>query len=58
MVIQPKTGKIQVILRVKLVYILPVGSVILPTVKLNGASRPISIEYEMVHGFNQAVFRT
>ena len=25
----------------------------LPTVKLNGVSQPTSIEYKMVHGFNQ-----
>ena len=31
---------------------------LLPTVKLNGISQPISIEYKMVHGLNQAVFRT
>ena len=30
----------------------------LPTAKLNGISQPISIEYKMVHGLNQAVFRT
>ena len=29
-----------------------------PVVKLNGASQPISIEYEMVHALSQAVFRT
>ena len=31
---------------------------LLPVVKLNGISQPISIEYKMVHGLNQAVFRT
>ena len=31
---------------------------LLPTVKLNGISQPISIEYKMVHDLNQAVFRT
>ena len=31
---------------------------LLPKVKLNGVSQPISIEYEMVHGLNQAVFKT
>ena len=31
---------------------------LLPTVKLNGVSQTISIEYKMVHGLNQAVFRT
>ena len=31
---------------------------LLPTVKLNGVSQPISIEHEMVHGLNQAVFTT
>ena len=30
---------------------------LLPMVKLNGVSQPISIEYKMVHGLNQAVFR-
>ena len=30
---------------------------LLPTVKLNGVSQPISIEYKMVHGLNQAMFR-
>ena len=27
---------------------------LLPTVKLNGVSQPISIEYKMMHGLNQA----
>ena len=31
---------------------------LLPTVKLNGISQPISMEYKMVHCLNQAVFRT
>ena len=31
---------------------------LLPTVKLNGISHSISTEYKMVHGLNQAVFRT
>ena len=31
---------------------------LLPTVKLNRISQPISIECKMVHGINQAVFRT
>ena len=31
---------------------------LLPTVKLNGVSQPISIEYKMVHGLIQAVFTT
>ena len=31
---------------------------LLPTAKLNGVSQPISKEYKMVHGFNQAVSRT
>ena len=31
---------------------------LLPMVKLNGASQQISIVYKIVHGFNQAVFRT
>ena len=31
---------------------------LLPTVKLNGVNQPISIEYKMVHGLNQAVFTT
>ena len=31
---------------------------LLPTVKMNGISEPISIEYKMVHGFNQALFKT
>ena len=30
---------------------------LLPMVKLNGVSQPISIEYKIVHGLNQAVFR-
>ena len=30
----------------------------LPTVKLNGVSQPISIEYKMVHDLIQAVFTT
>ena len=30
---------------------------LLPTVKLNGVSQPISIEYEVVHGLNQAVLK-
>ena len=33
-------------------------SILLPTVKLNGVSKPISIEYKMVHGLNQAAFKT
>ena len=28
------------------------------TIKLNGASQPVSIEYKMVHGINQVVFGT
>ena len=31
---------------------------LLPTVKLNGVSQPISIEYKRVHGLIQAVFTT
>ena len=31
---------------------------LLQTVKLNGVSQPISIEYKMVHGLIQAVFTT
>ena len=31
---------------------------LLPMVKLNGVSQPISTEYKMVHGLNQAVFTT
>ena len=31
---------------------------LLPTVKLNEVSQPISIEYKMVHGLIQAVFTT
>ena len=30
----------------------------LPTVKLKGVRQPISMEYKMVHGLIQAVFRT
>ena len=33
-----------------------VVQLLLPTVKLNGFSQPISLEYKMVHGLNQAVF--
>ena len=59
MVIQPKTGK-------KFRYFCPspvftfysLVQLLLPTVKLNGVSQPVLIEYKMVHGFNQAVFRT
>ena len=28
------------------------------SIKLNGTTKPISIEYKMVHGLNRAVFRT
>ena len=31
---------------------------LLPTVKLNGVSQSISIEYKMVNDLNQAVFKT
>ena len=31
---------------------------LLPVVKMNGVSKPISVEYKMVHGFNQTVFKT
>ena len=31
---------------------------LLPKVQLNGISQPISIEYKMVHGLNQAFFKT
>ena len=31
---------------------------LLPTVKLNGVSQPMSIEYKMVHCLNQAAFKT
>ena len=31
---------------------------LLPTVKLNEVNQPISIEYKMVHGLNQAAFKT
>ena len=31
---------------------------LLPTVRLNGVSQLISIEFKMVHGLNQAVFKT
>ena len=31
---------------------------LLPTVRLNGVSQPISVEYKMMDGLNQAVFGT
>ena len=31
---------------------------LMPTAKMNRVSKPISIEYKTVHGFNQAVFKT
>ena len=31
---------------------------LLPTVKLNGVSQPISVDCKMVRGLNQAVFKT
>ena len=31
---------------------------LLPTVKLNGVSQSISVEYKMVHGLIKAVFTT
>ena len=58
MVITTKYGKILVSLSFSLVYIHSLVPLLLPTVKLNGVSPPISIEYKMVHGLNKAVFRT
>ena len=56
MVIQSKKGK-------KFRYFFPshmftfhsLAQLLLPMVKLNGVNQPISIEYKMVHGLNQAV---
>ena len=57
MAIQPKTGKIYVFLSSAPVYVLLV-KLLLPTVKLNGGSQPISIEYKVAHGSSPAMFRT
>ena len=56
--IQPKTRKIRYSVPSHLFTFYSLVELVLPMVKLNGFSQPISIEYKMIHGFNQAVFRT
>ena len=58
MVITPKYGKILVSLSFSLFTFHSLVQLLLPTIKLNGVSQAISVEYKMVHGLNQAVFRT
>ena len=58
MVITPKYGKILVSLSFSLLTFHSLVHLLLLTVKLIGVSQPVSIEYKMEHGLNQAVFRT
>ena len=56
MVIQPKHAKFRYFFPSHLFTFYSLVQLLLPMVKLNGFSQPISIEYKMVHGFTQAVF--
>ena len=58
MVIQPKSCKLRYFFPSHLFIFYSLAQPLGPTVKLNGVSQPISIEYKMVHGFNQTVFRS
>ena len=58
LVIPPKYGKTRYFFYSPLFTFHLLVQLLLPIVKLNGFSQPISIEYKMVHGLNQAVFRT
>ena len=57
MVIQPKPGKLRYFFPFQFVYIPLVGSVTVANGKIEWC-RSISVEYKMVHDFNQAVLRT
>ena len=57
MVIQPNPTKSSYLLPSHLFKFYSLVQLLIPTVKLNGASQPISIEYKMVHGFSQAAFK-
>ena len=58
MVIQSKTEKSRYFFPSHMFTFHLLVQLLLPTVKLNGVSQPISIEYKMVHGLIQAVFKT
>ena len=58
MVIPSKTPKSRYFISLHLFTFHSLVPLLLPTVKLNGVSQPISIEYKVVQGLNQAVFRT
>ena len=58
LVIQPKTAKSRYFFSFYVFTFHSLVQFLLPTVKLNGVSQPISIEYKMVHGLIQAVFTT
>ena len=57
-VIQPKTAKSGYFFPCHMFTFHSLVQLLLPTVKLNEVSQPISIEYKMVHGLIQAVFTT
>ena len=57
-VIQPKATKFRYFFPSHLFTFYLLVQLLLETVKLNGLSQPISTEHNIVHGFNQAVFRT
>ena len=57
-VIQSKTAKSRYFFPSHMFTFHSLVQLLFPTVKLNGVSQPISIEYKMVHGLNQAVFTT
>ena len=58
MVIPPNTAKSGHLFYSRLFTFHSLVQLLLPTFKLNGVSQPISVEYKMVHGLNQAVFKT
>ena len=51
-----KTAKSRYFLHSRLFTFHLLVQLLLPTVKLNGVSQPISMKHKMVHGLNQAVF--
>ena len=57
-VITSKTARYRYLFHSPLLTFHSLVELLLPTARLNGISRPISIEIKTVHGLNQAVFRT
>ena len=58
MVIQSKMAKSRYFFPSHMFTFHSLAQLLLPTVKLNGVSQSVSIEYKMVHGLIQSVFTT